>query len=62
MTTKMRMLLPVALLLATAVELQAQYSDWYWGASYSTALPMGDQKTFTGGEGGQSFTFRGATI
>ena len=62
MTTKMRMLLPVALLLATAVEAQAQYSEWYWGAAYSTALPMGDQKTFTGGEGGQSFTFRGATI
>jgi hypothetical protein len=25
-------------------------------------LPIGDQKDFTGGDGGQSFSFRGATI
>jgi hypothetical protein len=60
--TKMRILLPVALLLAVGVEAQAQYSEWYWGATYSTALPMGDQKDFTGGDGGQTFSFRGATI
>lgn len=59
---KMRILLPLALLLVATTAAEAQYSEWYWGGSYSTALPMGDQKTFTGGDGGQSFTFRGATI
>jgi outer membrane protein W len=59
---KARILLPLALLLAASTEAQAQYSEWYWGATYSTALPLGDQKTFTGGDGGQSFSFRGATI
>ena len=56
---KMRIMLPLALLLIASAEAQAQYSEWYWGATYSTALPMGDQKTFTDG---QSFSFRGATI
>jgi len=57
---KARILLPLALLLAAGSQVQAQ--EWYWGATYSTGLPLGDQKTFTGGDGGQSFSFRGATI
>jgi hypothetical protein len=59
---KIRILLPLALLLVASAEARAQYNEWYWGATYSTALPLGDQKAFTGGDGGQAFSFRGATV
>jgi hypothetical protein len=57
MTMKtMHALLAVALLLGLAGEARAQ-SDWYWGAAYSTGLPLSKTKDFN-----SSFSFRGAMV
>lgn len=45
-----------ALVVGIAGEAQAQ-EEWFWGGSYSTALPLGNTKDFNEG-----FSFRGVTV
>lgn len=45
----------VALVLGTAGQARAQ--EWFWGATYSTVMPLGNTKDFN-----SSFSWRGATI